>query len=73
MGHWEDFWWDTTREMQELGLRKKFDEQLKKMETQDKHKYKDTRTRWEYAKSKVINEYNNKNEKNKNTEKTKVR
>ena len=43
------------------------------METQEKHKYKDTRSRWEYAKGKVIKEKNDKNEKNKNTEKTKVR
>ena len=73
MGNWEDFWWETHNEVQELGLKKEFDTQLKKMESQDKHKYKDTRARWEYAKTKVIKKQNNKNEKNKNTEKTKVR
>ena len=73
MGNWEDFWWETHNEVQELGLKKEFDTQLKKMETQDKHRYKDTRARWEYAKSKVIQKQNEKNEKNKNTEKTKVR
>lgn len=62
MGQWEDFWWDTHKEIQELGLRKKFDKQLKKMDTQDKHRYKDTRSRWSYAKDKVIKEHNEKNE-----------
>ncbi len=62
MGHWEDFWWDTSKEIQELGLKKAFDKQLEKMDTQDKHRYKDTRQRWEYAKTKVIN--NLKKEKN---------
>ena len=73
MGNWEDFWWETHREIEELGLKRQFDKQLKKMDTQDKHKYKDTRGRWEHAKTKVINEQKDKNEKNKNTEKTKVR
>ena len=73
MGNWEDFWWETHNEVQDLGLKKEFDNQLKKMETQEKHRYKDTRARWEYAKSKVIQKQNDKNEKNKNTEKTKVR
>ena len=73
MGNWEDFWWETHKEVQELGLKKEFDAQLKKMEIQDKHRYKDTRARWEYAKTKVIQKNKDKNEKNKNTEKTKVR
>jgi len=54
MGHWEDFWWDTTKELEELGLKKQFNKQLKKMDTQRKHKYKDTRARWEYAFNKVL-------------------
>jgi len=73
MGNWEDFWWETHQEIQDLGLQKQFDKQLKKMSDQDKHRYKDTRGKWEYAKTKVINEHNNKNEKNENTKKTKVR
>ena len=51
----EDFWWDTHNELQELGLQKKFDKQLKKMSTQEKHRYKDTREKWAYALDKVKN------------------
>ena len=50
---WEDLWWDTHNELKKLGLQKQFDKQLQKMDTQDKHKYKDTRARWEYALKKV--------------------
>ena len=50
---WEDLWWDTHNELKKLGLQKQFDKQLQKMDTQDKHKYKDTRARWEYALNKV--------------------
>ena len=57
MGHWEDFWWETHKQVEELGLRTKFDEQLKKMVLQEKHKYKDSRERWSYALDKVITEY----------------
>ena len=51
----EDFWWDTHNELKELGLQKKFDKQIKKMQTQEKHKYKDTREQWVYALEKVKN------------------
>ena len=54
MGHWEDFWWETHEELEKLGLRIKFDEQLDKMQYQEKHKYKDSRERWRYALAKVI-------------------
>ena len=53
MGHWEDFWWDITKEINSKGLKKEFDAQLKKMDGQDKHQYKDTRTKWDYAFKKV--------------------
>ena len=46
---WEDFWWEITQSIDEQGIRKEFDAQLKKMSTQDKHRYKDTRDRWEYV------------------------
>ena len=49
----EDFWWDTYYEIKKLGIKKEFDAQLKKMDTQDKHKFKDSRARWEYALNKV--------------------
>ena len=50
---WEDFWWDTHYEIKKLGIREEFDAQLKKMDHQEKHKYKDTRSRWAYALEKV--------------------
>ena len=34
MGHWEDFWWETTKEIKDLGLQKQFDKQLEKMSNQ---------------------------------------
>ena len=49
MGHYEDFWWNITEEINKVGLKKEFDAQLKKMESQDKHKFKDSRARWDYA------------------------
>ena len=51
----EDFWWDTHNELVELGLQKKFDKQIKKMKTQEKHRYKDTKEIWEYALKKIKN------------------
>ena len=51
----EDFWWDTHNELVELGLQKKFDKQIKKMQTQEKHRYKDTREQCMYALEKVKN------------------
>ena len=53
MGHWEDFWWEITESINKKGLRKEFDAQLEKMSYQDKHRYKDTRSKWEYAYNKV--------------------
>ena len=53
----EDFWWDAHSTIKELGLQKKFDKQLAKMQNQEKHKYKDTKQMWEYALTKVKNEY----------------
>ena len=50
---YEDFWWDTYNEIERLGLRKKFDKQVEKMQHQEKHKYKDTRQIWEYALNKI--------------------
>jgi len=63
MGHLEDFWWDTSKEIKELGLEKQFNEQLEKMNGQDKHRYKDIRAKWEYAFNKVLkkNKKNNVN------------
>ena len=32
MGHWEDFWWNITESIKNKGLKKEFDDQLKKMD-----------------------------------------
>ena len=53
---WEDLWWEISSSIKERGLEKEFDAQLEKMKTQEKHKYRDTRSCWEYAYSKVIKE-----------------
>jgi len=54
MGHYEDFWYEITESIDNLGLKKEFDAQLNKMRHQDKHKYKEVRDRWDYAYHKVI-------------------
>mgnify|MGYP001595188514 FL=1 len=59
MGHWEDFWWDTTKELEELGLKNEFNIQLEKMNFQDKHNYKDTRAKWSYARDKILKKNKN--------------
>ena len=56
MGHWEDFWCTVTEEVNKKGLKKEFDAQLEKMGGQSKWQYADTRSRWDYARTKVINE-----------------
>jgi hypothetical protein len=61
MGHYEDFWWDITEDINNKGLRKQFNAQLKKMNNQDKHQYRDVRSKWDYAHKKVTQE----NEENK--------
>ena len=60
MGHYEDFWYHITESINSKGLKKEFDAQLNKMNTQDKHRYKDTRDRWTYAHEKVIKLYSKK-------------
>ena len=50
---WEDFWWDISSDIKNKGLKREFDDQLEKMNHQDKHQYKDTRQRWDYAHKKV--------------------
>ena len=65
----EDFWWDAHNTIKELKLQRKFDKQLKKMESQDKHRYKDTRDKWAYALSKVVNEHQEKQKKKKGKKK----
>ena len=53
MGHWEDVFWEVTKSINEKGLRKEFDAQLKKMSTQKKHQWKSPTEKWEYALNKI--------------------
>ena len=54
----EDTIYEIHTKLEELGLRPKFDKQLKKMQGQKKHKWKDMCERWEYAYKKVSNKIN---------------
>jgi len=60
MGHYEDLWYDITESINNKDLKKEFDAQLKKMNNQDKHRYKDTRDKWSYAHEKVTKLYDKK-------------
>ena len=51
----EDTLWFIYEEVEKKGLRRKFDKQVKKMETQEKHKYKEVHEVWEYALKQVKN------------------
>ena len=54
MGHYEDLWYEITEDINQKGLQKEFDTQLKKMRSQSQHKYKEVRDRWNYAHTKVV-------------------
>ena len=45
----EDIMYAIYEEIEQLGLRKKFNKQIKKMKTQPKHKWKTACEDWEYA------------------------
>ena len=51
----EDTMYRIYTDLDRLELRTKFDKQLKKMFSQDKHKWKDMCEKWEYAYNKVTN------------------
>ena len=51
----EDTLWFIYEEVEKKGLRRKFDKQVKKMDTQEKHKYKTVSEIWEYALNKIKN------------------
>tara|TARA_Y100000389_G_C16982604_1_gene281052 strand:- start:235 stop:411 length:177 start_codon:yes stop_codon:yes gene_type:complete len=53
MGHYEDAYYEIYNKVKQKGIREEFDNQLKKMERQDKHKYKSTKERWEYAYNRI--------------------
>lgn len=49
----EDTMYEIHTKLEELKLRPAFDRQLRKMERQDKHKWKNMCERWEYAFQKI--------------------
>ena len=49
----EDTFYEIHQEVEQKGLRKKFDKQLKKMSNQSKHNHKTVSERWEYALRKI--------------------
>jgi len=57
MGMYEDLFYEITESIESKGLKNEFDAQLKKMRSQDKHKYKEVRDKWSYAYEKVIKQY----------------
>ncbi len=59
MGTYEDLFYEITTEVEELGLRKEFDQKLKDLRNDDKYKYSEVRDRWQIA-LKEIKEENKK-------------
>lgn len=57
MGQYDDFIYEVFKVLEEKQLKQKFFDQLEKMRWQDKHKYKNTRERHEYAFNKIIKMY----------------
>ena len=56
MSKWEeDTLYEIYNEVEQKGLRKKFDKQLRKMQTQTKHDRKTASEKWEYALDKIKN------------------
>jgi len=53
MGHYEDFFWEITEELKRLGLKKEFEQEIRKIQSNDEFKYKSIKERWEYALNKV--------------------
>lgn len=49
MSYAEDKLNEVFEEVNTLGARKEFEEQLKKMQNQEKHKFKRPHEKWEYA------------------------
>jgi hypothetical protein len=53
MGNLEDFYYEVHETIEKNGIKKEFDNQLNKMNNQEKHKYKTTKERWEYALARI--------------------
>jgi|TARA_R100000734_G_C3252054_1_gene53303 hypothetical protein len=61
----EDTMYAVHQEVEKLGLRRQFDKQLKKMQTQSKWKWKGVGERWEYALHKIKKVYAQSNKRTK--------
>ena len=59
----EDSMMDMFNEVRDKGLQEKFDKQLAKMRTQDKHAHKTANERWDYALRRIQGWNPNKSEK----------
>lgn len=57
MGSWEDVFYEVTAEVEELGLRKEFDQKLRELRNDDNYKYTEVRDRWQIALSIIKEEY----------------
>lgn len=53
MGHYEDTFFEIYHDIQRKGLRNQFDSQVKKMKSQEKHRFKSPKELWVYAHNKV--------------------
>jgi hypothetical protein len=54
MGHYEDDFYEIYNIIERNGLRKEYEMQMTKMQSQDKHKYKEMKDRMRYACDKVV-------------------
>tara|TARA_B110000858_G_scaffold181569_1_gene220140 strand:+ start:969 stop:1154 length:186 start_codon:yes stop_codon:yes gene_type:complete len=57
---WDDIFFEIHDNIEKLGLKKQFDEQLKKMKKQQHWKHIETRDQWKYANDKVTRKYGKK-------------
>ena len=62
MGHWEDFFWEVTEEVNQLGLKKEFDKLLRQIRFDEKYRYTDLKDRWSIALMKLKEQNNIKDE-----------
>lgn len=53
MGNYDDLYYEISVKLNELNLKKEFDNQLTKMNYQEKHRYKPFRDKYEYAFARV--------------------
>jgi|19_taG_2_1085344.scaffolds.fasta_scaffold00015_177 hypothetical protein len=62
MGSIEDSYWEVYTQIEKLGLREEFNQQLKEMTDSEKFKYMETHRRWEYACDKVVKKFRKKDD-----------